>query len=123
MKIKISTPNSMYDKDIISYQKSYQNLIVNIGERWSNAKNSNKNEDIILMNFIFTDVKGIKDVPSSGVSGFAEETDADDFVDRIIKYNYEKIPEKLPYKKYVFYDIDDNPCMEIIAKDVKIEKV
>ena len=116
MKIQIKTPYDMHDKDIISYQNSFESLIVSVGQRNLN------NKDLVLMKFIFSDVMGIKDMPSLGVSSFSEETEINDFMNEVLKHNYEKIPEKLPYKRYVFYDIDDNPCMEIIAEDVKIKK-
>ena len=123
MKIQIKTPYVIDGRDIISYNMlSNNNLIVNIGDR-SNNKNRGIEEEI-SMRFIFIDVVGIKDKPTSSLFEFAQETKENDFMNEVLAHVYEKIPEETPYKRYVFYGDGNNeyPCMEIIATDVKVEK-
>ena len=123
MKILIKTPYVIDGRDVISYNMlPSNNLIVNIGDR-NNNKNGGTEEEI-SMRFIFTDVVGIKDKPTFSLFEFAQETKENDFMNEVLAHVYEKIPEKIPYKRYVFYGDGNNeyPCMEIIATDVKIEK-
>ena len=145
MKIKIKIPckTGLHDKTILSYHMTYEKLIVNVGQTWAGKDGKinympyhnklivnvgdrwtgedGKNMETVIMSFTFTDVIGVKDVPTNELTDFAEETGKDDFLDKSLSINYAAVPKEHPYKIYVFYDLDDSPCMEVIAADVKIE--
>lgn len=124
MKIKINTPHTIDGRNMISYQiLSDHSLIINIGDLIKNKEG--KNKENILMRFTFTDVVGLKDKPTFSLFEFVQETENNNFMNEVLNHVYEKIPNEVPYKRYAFYGEgnDDYPCMEIIATDVKIEKI
>ena len=127
MKIQIQTPYIMDGRDMISYNMlPNYNLIINIGDR--SKDEYGKNKEKISMCFTFYDVVGVKDRPTFSLFEFVQETENNDFMNEVLAHVYEKMPEETeetPYKRYAFYGEgnDEYPCMEIIATDVKIEKV
>lgn len=130
MQIKIKSPITFNDKNIISLSEKAGYLEVYIGEKV-------ENESHVLIKAVFTDVLGFVGTVNSSVQALVTETEENDFMKNTLKANYEsgqagdvgKIPANHGYKRFVFYSYEDqhsnysDPSLEVIAKDVRIEAI
>ncbi|MFI0436058.1 MAG: hypothetical protein ACH350_10130 [Parachlamydiaceae bacterium] len=82
--------------------------------------------DYKIIEFIFEGLLAFSDRGGNFITIFQKLTPMNafenDFYKQIIEKNYEKI-ENISENLFLFLDIDDNPFLEIVCREVEIKKV
>jgi hypothetical protein len=104
MKNKINYQIGFSDAEIISYFREQNHLTVKV-KTWNDK----------LLSVLFSDVVGVIDCGLGDISSFVKENGESLFLTTILNQVYESIPDDQPYHLFQFLNLDDNPCLEIVA--------
>ena len=96
------------DSEIVSYRSENDNLVIEV-KSWNDKTVNLEFEDCIF--FLISNSWYISEICEANDSIYKEMA---------LNKVYEKIPAKIPYRFFQFLDLDDDPSVEIIARDFQI---
>lgn len=109
MKQEINFDIGFSDGEILSYCREPEQLIV-VVKMWNDKK----------IKIVFRGIVGCSDYGIGDISALVEEDRTTEFFKKILSEVYEKLPSQHPYHLYQFLNLDDSPCLEIVAETIEI---
>ena len=97
------------DSEILSYCREQEKLIV-VVKMWNDKR----------IEISFRGIVGCSDYGIGDISALVEEDRTTELFEKILSEVYEKLPSQHPYHLYQFLNLDDSPCLEVVAETIKI---
>lgn len=110
--VPLQTDIGLSDAELLSYHRNDREVIVSV-QLWNGKK--------ALV--IFSDVLALFDFGAWSISDFVERHDSeDDFLFKAaLSREFEIIPNDHGFHKWIFLDLEGQPCFTLIAKKISIK--
>jgi hypothetical protein len=75
-----------------------------------------------MLRVVFHEVLLVRDFVPGDVSGLYEYDGNTELLGTALSYTYDKLPDSHPYRHYVFLNNDGQPCLDIVAAGMKVQR-
>lgn len=109
MSKEIQFDTGFADAEILEYRRNRDDVTVLV-QLWNDRK----------VAITFADVVGIKDIGTGDISEILEVEGSTTFIEKVLSQVYEQRPATHPYHEYHFLNLDDEPCLRVVAAGIDL---
>lgn len=110
MKNEIKFGTGFADAEILEYRRNRDDSEI-IVKTWNDRR----------IHIRCLDTVGIKEIGIGDICGVFEVEGPSPFLEEVLSQVYEERPTTHPYRQYYFLNLDDQPCLQIIATGIEVE--